>query len=186
MSNSKREKLFGYGRPRPMDGNAKARLMTLARALRRKVEKGNGKHWGALTAKAVDVLEALCFEFHNARSGLLYPSYKRIAEAAGCTRSTAQKAVAALEALGLLTWVNRLKRVREYGPTGWRTRVFRTSNGYQLTDPRQPANSSDTEKRSKTSVQDSSFDIKKPREPLLPGIEAALARLGKGIRREPA
>ncbi len=35
----RREKVFGDGRPRPLDGNAKARIMTFARALMRRTEK---------------------------------------------------------------------------------------------------------------------------------------------------
>ncbi len=37
----RREKLFGDGRPRPMDRNAKARVMVYARALMRRTEVGN-------------------------------------------------------------------------------------------------------------------------------------------------
>ncbi len=168
----RREKVFGTGRPRPMDREAKVRIMTLARALSRRTEAR--KHYGALTAKALAVLEALLWQFHNARTGICFPSLKAIAEAAGCARSTAQKAVEALEAAGLLSWVNRLKRVAEHGPTGWIVRVVRTSNGYRFRDPR----SSNTENRSRTTHQDYPTVRQKPPEPLLPGLEAALARLG--------
>lgn len=51
----RREKVLGDGRPRPLDRNAKARIMILARALLRRTEKG--KAYGAITAKAFDVLE---------------------------------------------------------------------------------------------------------------------------------
>lgn len=175
----KREKLFGAGRPRPMDRNAKARLMALARALMRRREAG--KAYGPVTAKTLAVLEALLWQFHNAGTGLCFPSLARIAEAAGCARSTAQAAVAALEDLGLLTWVNRLVRRRDHGPDGWRWRVLRTSNGYQLVDPREPARSSNTETRSRTSIQDHHSIKERATTPLLPGIEAALARLGQAV-----
>jgi Helix-turn-helix domain len=87
------------------------------------------------------VLEALLWTFHNAKSGLCFPSYVRIAEAAGCCEATAKKAVKALERCGLLTWVNRLRRVREcvdglFGAAAGRTRVVRTSNGYRFNDPK--------------------------------------------------
>src|SRR5271167_3210749 len=107
----RREKVFGDGRPRPMDGNAKARVMVYARALMRRTEKG--KAYGAITAKALAVLEALLWGFHNARSGLCFPSYEKIAERAGCARSTVSEALKALEAAGVMTWVNRIVRVRE-------------------------------------------------------------------------
>jgi hypothetical protein len=68
----RREKLFGDGRPRPLDRNAKARVMVYARQFTRRTEKG--KHYGLLTAKCLDVLEALLWGFHNARSGLCFPS----------------------------------------------------------------------------------------------------------------
>ena len=45
------------GRPRPMDRNAKVRIMHLARALMRRTEAG--KAYGAISAKALAVLETL-------------------------------------------------------------------------------------------------------------------------------
>ena len=129
----RREKLFGMGRPRPMDRNAKARVMVYARALMRRTEPG--KAYGAITAKALAVLEALLWDFHNARSGLCFPSYDKIAEAAGSARSTVAEAIKALEDAGILSWVNRIKRVAEeshdlFGRHIRKTRVIRTSNGY--------------------------------------------------------
>jgi AraC-like DNA-binding protein len=126
----RREKLFGHGRPVPLDRNAKARVMTLARALMRRTEKE--KHWGQVTAKAL-VLEALLWGFHNARSGLCFPSYETIAEKAGCSRSTVAEAIRSLEDSGILTWVNRITRVREvttdlFGHLVPRWRVLRTCN----------------------------------------------------------
>jgi DNA-binding transcriptional MocR family regulator len=58
------------------------------------------------------VLEALLWAFHNAKSGLCFPSYETIAEAAGCARSTVAEAIKALEDAGVLSWVQRIKRVR--------------------------------------------------------------------------
>ena len=76
----RREKVFGDGRPQPLDREAKLRIMTRARALKPRTEKG--KHYGQLTAKCLDVLEALLWSFHNARSGLCFPSLEKIAEKA--------------------------------------------------------------------------------------------------------
>jgi Helix-turn-helix domain len=134
----RREKMFGMGRPRALDRNAKVRIMHWGRCLARRTEKG--KAYGQLTAKALAVLEALLWGFHNAKSGLCFPSYERIAEAAGCARSTVAEAVKALEDAGVLSWVQRIKRVREacpdlLGDNGWRWRVLRTSNSYALNDP---------------------------------------------------
>jgi AraC-like DNA-binding protein len=52
-------------------------------------------------------LEALLWAFHNAKSGVCFPSYETIAEAAGCTRSTVAEALKALEDAGILSWVHR-------------------------------------------------------------------------------
>jgi hypothetical protein len=84
-----------------------------------------------ITAKALAVLEALLWAFHNAKSGLCFPSYERIADAAHCARSTVAAAIKALEDAGIISWVNRIKRVREpcpdlLGDNGWRWRVLRT------------------------------------------------------------
>ena len=130
--------MFGVGRPRALDRNAKARIMHWARCLSRRTAKG--KAYGQITAKALAVLEALLWGFHNAKSGFCFPSYERIAEAAHCAVSTVGEAIKALEAAGLMTWVNRLKRVRErcadlLGADGWRWRVMRTSNAYEFRDP---------------------------------------------------
>ena len=127
-----RERLFGDGRPVPLDRNAKARIMVLARAKLRR--DAPGRHYGPVTAKAYAVLEALLWSFHNARTGLCFPSYETIAARAGCARSTVALAIKALEGAGILTWVNRLRRVKMPGPAGWRWRVLRTSNGYRFTD----------------------------------------------------
>jgi hypothetical protein len=83
----------------------------------------------------LDVLGALLWVFHNARSGCCFPSYERIAEKAGCVRSTVAEAVRALEFAGVLTWQNRNVRIRErctdlFGKDGCRWRVIRTSNAY--------------------------------------------------------
>ncbi len=135
---ARREKLFGVGRPIPLDREAKVRIMHLARTLMHRTAPG--RHYGQVTAKAIAVLEALLWGFHNARNGLCFPSYERIAEAAHCARSTVYEAIAALEAAGVLTWVNRLRRVREAipglpGVGATRVRVLRTSNAYAFTDP---------------------------------------------------
>jgi hypothetical protein len=154
-----REKVFGLGRPRALDRNAKTRIMHWARCLSRRTEKGRA--YGVVTAKALAVLEALLWAFHNAKSGLCFPSYETIAEAAHCARSTVAEAIKALEDAGILSWVQRVKRVRErcsdlLGDDGWRWRVLRTSNAYAFRDPSPAAdqpNSSKSEKPTGTPNQ---------------------------------
>jgi hypothetical protein len=133
--------------------------MHWARCLSRRTEKGRA--YGEITAKALAVLEALLWAFHNARSGLCFPSYEAIAEAAHCARSTVAEALQALEEAGILSWVHRVKRVREacsdlLGDGGWRWRVLRTSNAYVFTDPSPAADrpkSSKSEKPTETANQ---------------------------------
>jgi hypothetical protein len=124
-----REKLFGDGRPVPLDREAKNRLMALVKALMHPTEKG--KHWGEITAKARDVFMALLWGFHNARNGLCFPSYKTIAEKAGCAASTVAEAIKMLEAARIVTWCNRRARVR----IGGVVKVIRVSNAYTFLDP---------------------------------------------------
>jgi hypothetical protein len=124
-----RRKIFGMICV-PLDRNAKARLLHRARCLMRATEKG--RHYGQVTAKAYAIFAALLMSFHNGQSGRCFPSYKRIAEAAGCCERTVADAIAALEATGLLGVANRLIRVRwrdELALAG-RVRVMRTSNCY--------------------------------------------------------
>jgi len=169
----RREKMFGLGRPRALDRNAKVRIMHWARCLSRRMEKGRA--YGVVTAKALAVLEALLWGFHNARSGVCFPSYERIAEAAGCARSTVAQALKALEDAKILSWVHRIKRVREPGPdllgdNGWRWRVLRTSNSYAFNDP-SPAgaqpNSSKSEKETGTPNQEFFSPMRASREGLV-------------------
>jgi hypothetical protein len=179
----RREKLFGEGRPVPLDRNAKARIMTLARALSHPTEKG--KHYGVITAKFLNVLEALLWGFHNARSGLCFPSYETIAARAHVHRDTVYEAIHALEKAGILTWVNRIKRIREWGPdlfgramNHWR--VVRTSNGYSFIDPKP----SKSEFPTGTPNQDSILSLPQPpKRSLDPDspLGRALMRLGDGV-----
>ena len=66
---------------------------------------------------------------------------------------------------GVLTWVNRIVRVRErcvdlFGHRGGRERVIRTSNGYAFNDPKTAADrgfSSKSDFQSGTSIQELSL-----------------------------
>jgi len=148
-----REKLFGFGKPQPLDREAKLRIMTLGRALTFRTKKG--KHYGWITAKQLDVLKALLWVFHNAKKGFCYPSLDKLAKAADCARSTACAAIKALEEAGLITWVHRIKRIREHSIElrQWVWRVHRTSNGYQLIDPHPIVKKEQSERRSGTTTQ---------------------------------
>jgi hypothetical protein len=139
----RRAKIFGPGRGRPLDRNARARLMHQALTKRRQ---------RLITRADLDVLRALLFDFHNVGDGRTFPSYLRLASAAHCAASTVAAAVKRLEQAHLLTWDNRLARIRErvaglLGPgSGWRWRVIRVSNAYRFP--------SDSENRGGTTNQD--------------------------------
>jgi Helix-turn-helix domain len=185
----RREKMFGEGRLLPLDRNAKARIMTLARALMQRT--GEGKHYGVLTAKFVAVLGALLWGFHNAASGRCFPSYERIAEKADCARSTVYEAIHALERAGILSWVNRIARIREWGPDLFgraqnRWRVIRTSNAYTFVDPRPCARSPVSSKSElPTGTEDQeSFLLARPVLDSENPLHRALTRLGERVRSE--
>src|SRR5215472_14032487 len=184
----RREKVFGPGRAVPLDRNAKARIAAYARAWDRQ-HRLPGQRGGALGRAALDVLGALLWAFHNARSGGCFPSYERIAEKAGCARSTVAEAITALEFAGVLTWQNRIMRVRErcqdlWGRAGWQWRVIRTSNAYQFHDPGSqlagvPASKSD--QRTGTPNQEiPEAVLAQPIDPSSP-LERALARFGAAL-----
>jgi Helix-turn-helix domain len=176
-----REKAFrGFERTTPLDRNAKARVMVYARALMRRTEAG--KHYGLVTAKYLAVLGALLWGFHNQHTGRCYPSYETIADRAGCARSTVYAAIRALENVGVLTWVNRIARVREpftdlFGDVGSRWRIVRTSNAYSFVDP----NPCKSERSTGTALQDSipcAPPLLHPTDPL----HRALSRLGDRVK----
>ena len=130
---------FGNSRARCAACGAKARIMHLARCLKRRIEER--KHYGPLTGKFVDVPHALLWLIHDGRSGQCNPSYETIADKADCIRSTVAAAIAALEQVGILSWVNRIHRIRVrekdlFGQWATNWRVVRTSNAYTYRDPK--------------------------------------------------
>ena len=184
----RREKVFGPGRALPLDRNAKARIQAYAATWDRR-HRQPGQRGGALGRAALDVLGALLWVFHNARSGCCFPSYERIAEKAGCARSTVAEAIKALEFAGVLTWQNRLVRVREqcldlFGNRGWRWRLERRSNAYVLIDPQQRVSrpsATESDQRTGTPNQGIQETLQAPAiDPNSP-LERALARLGATI-----
>lgn len=181
-----RETVFGPGRAVPADGNAKARIQAYAAAWSAR-NRQPGQHKGPLTRTFLDVLKALLWGFHNARTGQCFPSYERIAEKAECARSSVAEALKVLEWAGVLTWQHRCVRAREkcrdlFGREGWRWRVIRTSNAYAFRDPGERAPPrpppSKSEFRPGTLNQDS--------YPFYAPLDDALGSLGKRIAHERA
>jgi hypothetical protein len=189
----RREKTFGPGHCIPLDGNAKARIQTYAKGWSAR-HKQPGQHRGPLTRATVEVLEALLWGFHNAKTGLCFPSYESIAAKAQCCRDTVYEALKKLELAGVLTWVNRIThvRVRELDLFGkWQTRrqVIRTSNSYTFQDPqpgaegRRRCKSENPTGTQNQEIQSLTLDQRQASAATsrASGLEAALAALGGRI-----
>jgi hypothetical protein len=185
----RREKVFGPGWCAPLDRNAKARIMTYARAWTAR-NRQPGQHKGPITRAFLDVLAALLWGFHNSRTGCCFPSYEKVAERAGCARSTVAEALRVLEWAGVLSWQHRITRVRErcrdlWGRAGWQWRVVRLSNAYVFQDPVEqrlrgvPA----SESKNPTGTQDQVDLPSTPTPAVDPNgpLERALARFGAAI-----
>jgi alkylated DNA nucleotide flippase Atl1 len=178
ISRPRRPKLFTDGRQTPIDRNDRARVMFMARAAR---------HRGQITRAAVDILRALLFTFANLRDGRCFPSYERIAEAAGACERTVGRCLPDLEAAGFIKWVNRIRRIRErvaglagIGATDWR--VVRTSNAYNfpLIAKQKPVVRDEGHFGLGTSKPDLVPTINGDQAPTSP-LEIALARLGEAV-----
>jgi hypothetical protein len=171
-----------------LDRNQKARIAAYARAWDRQ-HRQPGQRGGALGRAAQDVLGALLWVFHNARSGCCFPSYERIAEKAGVARSTVAEAIKALEFAGVLTWQNRITRIRErcrdlWGKEGWRWRAIRTSNAYAFRDPQAQltgVQASKSDQRTGTPNQEVKIPLQTPAVDPNSPLERALARLSAAI-----
>ena len=136
----RREKIFGPAPEHHLDGDAKARVWAAANAYNA-ANRQPGQHQGPLTCATLRVLRALLWRFHGADGGgRCFPSYEKIATAAKCCRDTVNVAIKALEEAGILTWVQRITRIRRrerdlLGQVVFVWQVIRTSNGYRFPDP---------------------------------------------------
>jgi hypothetical protein len=183
-----REKVFGPGRAVPLDRNAKARIAVYARAWGAR-HRQPGQHRGPITRAFLEVLEALLWGFHNSRTGCCFPSYESIAARAECARSTVAEALKALEWAGVLTWQNRITRIRVrerdlLGQWASRWRVIRSSNAYELRDPLQrPAGVPASESENQIGTQNQEVTDLVPAPPGAPDspLERALARFGAAV-----
>jgi Helix-turn-helix domain len=164
----------------PLDRNGKARLLTAARSLSRR-QRTQHHDGPTITRAALDVLVALVWH-HNRESGFCYPSFERLSQAAGCSRSTVALCLRALEWSGLLTWAHRIDRVREvctdlFGHRTWRWRIVRRSNCYLLKDPLRSESDFRTGTRTDLLISSNSAPARDPDSP----VERALARFGAAI-----
>jgi hypothetical protein len=107
---------FGPGPRRPLDRERRARWRYLVHANARA---------GRIAPKGEWVLEELLA--HLSKEGRCDPSYARLGADAATSSKTAERAVAAAAACGLLRWQRRIVR------NGWRAE--QTSNAYELLVP---------------------------------------------------
>jgi len=137
---ARREKIFGPAPSHRLDGNAKARVWAAAGAYNTANRKPH-QHQGPLTWATLRVLRALLWRFHGADGGgRCFPAYEKIAAVAKCARSSVAVAIRELEEAGVLTWVNRITRIRRqerdlFGHWASVLEVVRTSNAYRFLDP---------------------------------------------------
>jgi len=166
---------------RPLTREQRARLIFLAERMDANTREP-GKHGGCLKRTGLQVLRILLFHFHNVASGRCDPSLDTIAKAAGMARSSVVKALARLEAAGIIERIRRARWVRTNG----RKRCVQWSNAYLLNVPscfRKDEgdyaisdNSSESEKKPPTTAADI-----KNQPPMPADLAASLARLGNAI-----
>jgi Helix-turn-helix domain len=135
----RREKVFGPGPAIRLDGNAKARVWSFAQGWTAK-HCQPGQHRGPITRAFMEILKTLLWGFHNNDTGRCFPSYETIAARARCNRDTVYEAIRIFEQADILTWVNRITRIKVqeldlFGHKAWRWQTIRTSNAYIFRDP---------------------------------------------------
>ena len=96
---------------RPIDRNARARLLFIAESLERR-SKAKGHKNGALGYIGLRVLRTLLLTYANLKTGLCCPSYSTLCQAAKLSRQAIADALHRLEATGLLSITRRLVRER--------------------------------------------------------------------------
>ena len=117
------------GSPRPrcsLDRNTKAPIAASTVYTR----AWDRLHWasqGALGRAALGVLSALLWVFYNASFGVCFPSYETTPGRPAVPVPPLPGAMKVLEFVRVLTWQNRIARIRErchdlFGRTGWRWR----------------------------------------------------------------
>jgi hypothetical protein len=131
----------------------------------------------------------LLWVLHNARSGCCFPSYERIADKAGCARSTVAEAIKALEFANVLNWQNRITRVRErcrdlWGREGLALAGHQDQQLLPGHDPKAAAQarfSSKSDQRMGTPDQEVKPTLQTPTIDLTSTLERALARFGAAV-----
>jgi len=115
---------------RPLDRNARARILFLAEAYDRRT-RAPGLHGGQIKRTGLAVLRALLCRYANLQSGRCDPSAEAIALAAGVSRSTVFVALDRLELAGMVQRYQRLASYKERGI--WHTE--QATNAYAFNYP---------------------------------------------------
>jgi hypothetical protein len=186
-----REKVFGPGPAIRHDRNAKYRLLAFAQGWTAK-NRQEGQHRGPITRAFMEILKTMLLGFHNDKDGRCFPSYEAIAARAQCNRDTVYEAIKVFEEADILTWVNRITRIKVqelnlFGHKVWRWQTIRTSNAYIFRDPLPCAPQREgykSENPSGTLNQDISSTKTPPQIVILDRsnpLDAALIRLGTSL-----
>jgi DNA-binding MarR family transcriptional regulator len=166
---------------RPLTREQRARLIFLAERMDANTREPR-KHGGCLKRTGLQVLRILLFHFHNVASGRCDPSLETIAKAAGMARSSVVKALARLEAAGIIERIRRARWVRTNG----RKRCVQWSNAYLLNVPscfrKDEGDYAIAEKSSKSGNRPETTKADIQIQPPMPeNVAAALARLGNAM-----
>jgi hypothetical protein len=115
-----------------LDRNARARLMTNFRAMRRSSweTKAKGKHSGIISRTAVSVFEAIMYLAQ--KYGRVFPSLEGLMHLACCCKQSVVTALGDLERLGFITRHRRRKII--ITPLGRKT--VQATNAYEVHEPK--------------------------------------------------
>lgn len=151
---------------------SRVRYLTWARAQLHQLRRAR-----RCTRADADILIALVGYLQGC--GTIDPSYSAIAARAKAARSTAEAAIARLEAAGLIRRTRRWTTLEDLN-TG-RLVTVQDTNAYALVWPQALDKSNDTDNRSLERDQNKKPGSIAPAAPLSDGLSSALARLGHRI-----
>lgn len=188
-----RAKVFDYGNVTPLTRREKQDLVAKAHELAR--TKNALTNRSLVRGTALKVLRTLLWQFHNSHTGRCFPSYDAIASASGVARSDVGEAISALESLKLLSWCNRIQRIKRWvtcellGTRILKTFVVRTSNGYQFFKQERQEKPAKTDNRAGTADQVFKKEKERITESCPNGLATSLGRyaelFAKSIKRHP-
>jgi hypothetical protein len=154
-----------------LDRNQKARIIFCAEQ-RELNSKLPGKKDGIIGQSGLRVLRCLLQQFHNASTGLCFPSYTAIQARSGLCRQAVTDGLHRLELAGVITILRRLRR------EGWR--LLQDTNSYLFKQPL-PRHPPSLFNREEPPVQNL-YPYRRPSPLLSMPLSAALQALGDSIQ----